>query len=101
VNPVSPDDIIQALRIHSEDSETRASHALFDAIDWQAVVGKHRGSSIGDWIRIMHAVLRRKARCEAAGEIVTPVTTQDLEEEVDRFRQASVRLAITEGGTYV
>jgi len=101
VNPVYPDDIIQALRIHSEDSEKRASHALFDAIDWQAVVGKHRGSSIGDWIRIMHAVLRRKARCEAAGEIVTPVTTQDLEEEVDRFRQASVRLAITEGGTYV
>jgi hypothetical protein len=49
----------------------------------------------------MHAVLRRKARMEAAGEITTPVTTEDLENEVDRFRQASVRLAITEGGNYV
>jgi hypothetical protein len=32
---------------------------------------------------------------------VTLVTTRDLEDEVDRFRKASVRLAITEGGNYV
>jgi ATP-dependent 26S proteasome regulatory subunit len=101
VDPVYPDDIIAALRIHSEDSEKRAGHALFDAVDWQAVVRKHRDPATGDWIRIMHAVLRRKARCEAAGEVVTLVTTEDLQEEVDRFRQASVQIAATEGGNYV
>jgi ATP-dependent 26S proteasome regulatory subunit len=101
VNPIYPNDIIEALRIHADESEKRAGHALFDAVDWQAVVRKHRDSATGDWIRIMHAVLRRKARCEAAGENVSLVTTQDLEHEVDRFRQASVRLAITEGGNYV
>jgi ATP-dependent 26S proteasome regulatory subunit len=101
VDPVYPDDIIAALRIHSEDSEKRAGHALFDAVDWQAVVRKHRDPATGDWIRIMHAVLRRKARCEAAGEAVTLVTTEDLQEEVDRFRQASVQIAATEGGNYV
>jgi ATP-dependent 26S proteasome regulatory subunit len=101
VNPIYPDDIIEALRIHSEDSEKRAGHPLFEGVDWHAVVQKHRDSATGDWIRIMHAVLRRKARCEAAGETVTPVSTQDLQEEVERFRQASVRLAVTEGGNYV
>jgi ATP-dependent 26S proteasome regulatory subunit len=101
VNPIYPNDIVEALRIHSEESEKRAGHALFDAVDWQAVVRKHRDSATGDWIRIMHAVLRRKARCEAGGENVSLVTTEDLEHEVDRFRQASVRLANTEGGNYV
>jgi ATP-dependent 26S proteasome regulatory subunit len=101
VNPIYPDDIIAALGIHAEDSEKRAGHALFESVDWQAVVRKHRDSATGDWIRIMHAVLRRKARREAAGEHVSLVTTQDLETEVDRFRQARVRLAVTEGGTYV
>jgi ATP-dependent 26S proteasome regulatory subunit len=101
VNPIYPDDIIEALRIHSEDSEKRAGHALFEAVDWEAVVRKHRDPATGDWIRIMHAVLRRKARCEAAGEAVTLVTTDDLQDEVDRFRQASVRIAVTEGGNYV
>lgn len=101
VNPIYPDDIIAALRIHSEDSEKRAGRTLFEAVDWQAVVRKHRSSATGDWIRIMHAVLRRKARCEAAGEDVTPVTTQELQDEVDRFQQASVRIAVPEGGNYV
>jgi len=101
VNPVYPGDIIEALRIHSEDSEKRAGHPLFESVDWGAVVGKYRDSATGDWIRIMHAVLRRKARCEAAGESVAAVTTRDLQDEVERFRQASVRLAVTEGGNYV
>lgn len=101
VNPIYPDDIIAALRIHSEAAEKRAGHALFEAVDWDAVVRRHREPSTGDWIRIMHAVLRRKARCEASGESVTPVTTQDLQDEVDRYRQASVRLATAQGGNYV
>jgi hypothetical protein len=79
----------------------RAGRALFEGVDWQAVVRKHRDPATGDWIRIMHAVLRRKARREAAGEAVTLVTTEDLQDEVERFRQASVRIAVTEGGNYV
>jgi ATP-dependent 26S proteasome regulatory subunit len=101
VNPIYPGDIVAALQIHAEAAEKRAGHPLFDTVNWPAVVQKHRGSSTGDWIRIMHAVLRRKARGEAAGERVGLVTTQNLEHEVERFRQASVRLAITEGGNYV
>jgi ATP-dependent 26S proteasome regulatory subunit len=101
VNPNYPGDIVAALCIHSEASEKRAGHALFDSVDWGAVVGKYRNAATGDWIRILHAVLRRKARCEAAGENVAPVTTRDLQDEVERFHQASVRLAITEGGNYV
>jgi transitional endoplasmic reticulum ATPase len=101
VNPVYPSDIIAALQIHAEMSEKRAGHPLFDDVDWNKVVQKHRGSSTGDWIRIMHAVLRRKARIEATGESVAPATTQNLLDEVERFRQARDRLATTEGGNYV
>jgi transitional endoplasmic reticulum ATPase len=101
VNPIYPSDIVAALQIHADASEKRAGHPLFDGVDWNQVVQKHRGSSTGDWIRIMHAVLRRKARCEAAGEKVDPVTTQNLHEEVERFRQARDRIATSEGGNYV
>ncbi len=101
VNPIYPDDIVAALQIHAEASEKRAGHPLFDSVNWNSVVQKHRGSATGDWIRIMHAVLRRKARCEAAGESASLVTTQNLQDEVDRFRQASVRLSAPEGGNYV
>jgi ATP-dependent 26S proteasome regulatory subunit len=101
VNPIYPGDIVAALALHAAAAEKSAGHALFEAVDWEAVVRKHRDSSTGNWVRIMHAVLRRKARHEAAGESVTPVTTADLVEEVDRFRQATVRLAIPEGGNYV
>jgi ATP-dependent 26S proteasome regulatory subunit len=101
VNPIYPEDITAALRIHAAASEKRAGHPLFESVDWEVVVRKHRSSATGDWIRIMHAVLRRKARGEAAGETVAPVSTRDLEDEVDRFRQARVRLAVPEGGNYV
>jgi ATP-dependent 26S proteasome regulatory subunit len=101
VNPSYPEDIVAALAIHALASEKRADHPLFDAVDWQAVVRKHKSTATGDWIRIMHAVLRRKARLEASGETVALVTTRDLENEVDRFRQANTRIALTEGGNYV
>jgi len=101
VNPVFPDDVVAALQIHAAASEKRAGHPLFDAVDWRAVASKNKSEATGDWIRIMHAVLRRKARCEAAGETVSLVTTADLEREVDRSRQVSVRLASVGGGTYV
>jgi len=49
----------------------------------------------------MHSVLRRMARCEAANEPVTPVSTEDLLEEVERHKRAKNRLAAPEGGNYV
>jgi hypothetical protein len=46
---------------------------------------------------VLHAVLRRKARCEAAGETPVPVSTEELEEEVRRFLKASDRLPLPVG----
>ncbi len=101
VTPVFPDDVVEALRIHAADAEKLAGHALFEAIDWQEVVGHYHEPTPGDWIRIMHAVLRRKARCDAAGENVSTVSVQDLSDEVGRFRQARGRLSVARSGTYV
>jgi len=101
VNPVYPDDIVAALLIHAADAEKRAGHPLFDNVDWSAVVEKYRGPSTGEWIHILHGVLRRKARCEAAGEDVGLASTDDLLHEVDRFRQANQQLAVPERGNYV
>ena len=101
VTPAYPGDIVEAIEIHSAASEKRAGHTLFDDIDWKSVVEHLRGPSTGDWVRIMHAVLRRKARREASGEAATNVTTQDLLDEVDRFRQANNQIAIPRSGNYV
>ena len=67
-------------------------------MDW---IERLREPSTGDWIRIMHAVLRRKARCEASGETTTNVTTQDMLDEADRFRQTNNQIAIPYSGNYV
>jgi ATP-dependent 26S proteasome regulatory subunit len=101
VNPVFPDDIAAALGIHARAAEKRAGHRLFETIDWRSVVGQHRGPATGDWVRVLHAVLRRKARCESAGEVPTLASTQDLIEEVRRFQKTSDRLAAPIAGTYV
>ena len=100
VTPTFPDDVVAALHIHAQAAEKRAGHRLFEAFDWRSVVGQHRGPVTGDWVRILHAVLRRKARCEAAGDGITPVTTADFREEVERFQKTNSRLA-TPTGTYV
>jgi ATP-dependent 26S proteasome regulatory subunit len=101
VTPVFPDDVVEALRIHAADAEKLAGQTLFDEVEWSDVVGQFREPSTGDWIRIMHAVLRRKARREAAGESVERVTSQDLFDEVDRFRQARRRLHVPSRGNYL
>jgi ATP-dependent 26S proteasome regulatory subunit len=101
VTPAYPEDIVEALAIHAAASEKRAGHTLFDSIDWKSVVERFREPSTGEWVRIMHAVLRRKARCEASGETTTNVTTQDMLDEVDRFRQANIQIAPTHSGNYV
>ena len=101
VTPAYPGDIVEALEIHSAASEKRAGHTLFDSIDWKSVVGHYHEPSTGDWIRIMHAVLRRKARCEASGETTNNVTTQNMLDEIDRFRQANKQIAMPHSGNYV
>jgi len=101
VSPVYPADIIAALRIHAADAEKLAGRALFEEIDWEKVVASVPIQPMpGDWVHILHSVLRRKARCEAAGLGVTPVTTSDFREEVERFQKANSRLT-TPSGTYV
>ena len=101
VTPTYPDDIVAALEIHAARSEKRSGHELFDSVDWKRVVGEYREPSTGEWIHIMHSVLRRMARCEAANETVTPVSTDDLLEEVERHKRANNRLAAPDAGNYL
>ena len=101
VAPVYPDDIVAALEIHARDAEKRAGRPLFAEVDWSQVVRQLREAMTGDWLRLMHGVLRRKARCEAAAEEVAPVSTDDLVAEVERFRRASDRLPREGSGNYV
>jgi len=102
VTPLYPDDIVKALAIHAQAAEKRAGRSLFGAVDWQDVVSRFREPSTGDWIRLMHGVLRRKARCEAAAEEVGLVGTDDLLAEVDRFRRTRKHLPRpAQGGTYL
>jgi SpoVK/Ycf46/Vps4 family AAA+-type ATPase len=99
VLPAFPDDLVATLRIHAASAQKRAGRTLFDPVDWPEVVRGQPGLTPGEWVRLLHAVLRRKARCDATGEPVAPVSTHDLMEEVERFRRASVR--IPHVGTYV
>lgn len=101
VNPIVPDDVAAALALHARDAEKRAGRPLFGSVDWMDVVRQFREPSTGDWIRLLHATLRRKARCEAAGELVTPVSTQDVQEEVERSRRARRQLPVDGGGIYL
>jgi ATP-dependent 26S proteasome regulatory subunit len=100
VNPIFPDDVVAALAIHAAAAEKRAERTLFEAVEWGHVVSRYRQPSTGDWIRIMHAALRRKARCEAAGEQVDLVGTDDLIHEVDRVRRTDTHL-VPSGGNYI
>ena len=101
VLPEFPGDMIAALQLHARAAEKRAGRPLFDPIDWPRVVGQNTEPATGDWVRILHAVLRRKARCEAAGEASTPVSTRDLHDEVARYKQANSRLSVPKSGNYV
>lgn len=100
VNPIFPDDVVEALRIHASQAEGRAARTLFGEVDWGEIVGNTREPNIGDWIRMLHAVLRRKARLDAAGEIAKPVSNADFASEVSRLRQAHTRIHM-DGGNYL
>ena len=53
-------------------------------------------------MHVLHAVLRRKARCEAAGERVDAGHHRsDLRDEVERFKQAQQPARGAQPGTYV
>ena len=102
VTPSYPDDQVAALQIHARAAEKRAGRSLFADVDWRDVVSRFRDPSTGDWIHLMHGVLRRKARCEASAEEVALVTTDDLLHEVERFRRTLKRLPRkVAAGTYV
>jgi len=101
VNPVFPDDVVDALQIHARNAEKRAGRPLFEAVDWLDVIGQAREPSTGDWVRMVHAVLRRKARCEAAGEEASAVTTDDLRQEARRAHEARQRIRTPRVGHYV
>lgn len=101
VTPIFPDDVIAALQLHAADAEKRAGRPLFQEIEWAEVTQQEKQVSIGDWVRLVHGALRRKARCEAAGEQAGAVTTKDLQLEVDRFRKTRNRLPAVGRGNYV
>ncbi|HTO69844.1 MAG TPA: ATP-binding protein [Myxococcota bacterium] len=97
VNPAFPGDVIDALQLHCTAAEKRAGRKLFAKLDWQRIVEQNRDASVGAWIQLMHAVLRRKARCDAASEQPGEVTTEDALAEVDRFKRATLRLPVPSG----
>jgi ATP-dependent 26S proteasome regulatory subunit len=101
VNPSFPEDMIDAVQIHAKAAEKRAGQSLFEEIDWLSVLEKARESSPGDWVRILHAVLRHKASEAARGETVKKVSTSDLAAEVERFKQAQRRIRTPQTGNYV
>jgi ATP-dependent 26S proteasome regulatory subunit len=97
VTPVVPDDVVAALLIHAADCEKRAGRPLFLEVDWTSVVRQHGAASIGDWVRLLHAVLRTKARCEEADAATDLVTTRDLLAEVERTKRVTARLPASPG----
>jgi len=101
VTPAYPGDIVAALRIHATAAEARAGRPLMGDIDWQQVVSLNREAPTGDWIRLLNAVLRSKARADAAGEAVSPVDTTDLCEEVQRFNHTRLRIHSDDRGNYL
>ena len=101
VTPIFPDDVVTALEIHSNLAEARAGHPLFESIDWKHVLKQSEDTGTGDWVRILHAVLRRKARIEAGGDQPDLISTADLTSETARFNQARRRIKLPGGGNYV
>lgn len=101
VAPTHPDDVVAALRIHVRAAEKRAGRALFGEVDWPDVVSRFREPSIGEWVGVLHATLRRKARSDCAALEPGQVSTADLLAEVDVLRRTLKRLRTTAGGTYL
>jgi SpoVK/Ycf46/Vps4 family AAA+-type ATPase len=98
VQPLIPEDVVAALEIHASAAESRAGRPLFEPIDWAKAVQMNSEGSIGEWIRLLHAVLRRKARCDATQiDTASSVTTEDLIAELERSQRAASRLPVRAG----
>lgn len=102
VTPSYPDDVVAALRIHARGAEKRAGRTLFGAVDWGDVVGRFREPSTGDWVLLLHAVLRRKASVECDPIDIPLVETDDFLAEVESYRRTRKRLPRSApSGTYL
>jgi ATP-dependent 26S proteasome regulatory subunit len=101
VTPSYPDDLVAALRIHARAAEERAGRRLFGDVDWADVVNRFREPSTAEWVALLHATLRRKARAECAALEASLVETKDLVAEVEVLRRTLKRLRPAEGGTYL
>lgn len=102
VTPNFPDDVVAALQIHTARAEKRAGRTLFEAVDWRDVVSRSKDPITGNWVRMLHAVLRRKASCGVGGnDPENRVTAADLNEEVSRFNHALRSIRSSNGGNYV
>jgi SpoVK/Ycf46/Vps4 family AAA+-type ATPase len=97
VSPIVPDDVVEALQIHAAGAERLAGRPLFDSVDWTDAVKRNPEASIGEWARLLRAILRGKARCDAADEQPGLVTTHDLIAEVERFKRTATRLPAKTG----
>ncbi|MBW2316159.1 MAG: 26S protease regulatory subunit [Deltaproteobacteria bacterium] len=97
VTPIFPGDIVAALEIHAASASQRAGRPLFEDVDWNEAVRPYGEHTAAEWTRILHGVLRRKARCEAAGEPTAPITTADLLEEASRVQGTKRRLSYGQG----
>ena len=102
VNPSFPDDVVKTLQIHAANAEKRAGRPLFaPSLDWSEIVRQYREPTPGDWVRLLHAVLRRKARCDATQADVPAVSAADLLDEVGRVRKARASLRPAGSGNYL
>jgi ATP-dependent 26S proteasome regulatory subunit len=102
VTPIYPDDVVKALTIHAAAAEKRAGRPLFGEVDWADAVSRFRDPSIGDWIHLMHSVLRRKARLACANDAIELAQTEDLLHEVELYRRTRKRLPRpAPAGTYI
>ena len=97
VQPVVPDDVVDALALHAKGAEQRAGRPLFEGVNWIEVVKHDERATVGDWVRVMHAVLRSKARCDAADESPSSVTTRDFVSEVERSDRSPGALPTSPG----
>jgi ATP-dependent 26S proteasome regulatory subunit len=102
VNPIYPDDVVAALLIHAANAEKLAGRSLFGDVDWKDAVSRFREPTTGDWIQMMHGVLRRKAREQCGNDTVPVIGTDDLLGEVELFRRTRRRLPRAgPAGTYL
>jgi cell division protease FtsH len=92
-----PEDFVAALELHARAAEKRAGRPLFGEVDWDQVARHTSGASMGDWVRVLRAVLRSKARRDAAKGDPGPVATADLLAEAENLARRMEQLPASRG----